>query len=258
MRRLVIEEPVTRPAIWSPRFALFAAAVAGIGVALVRTGQVELAAGFAVLAAALSIAFAALVLAITAFVTIWIDGRRGLVLAVWGFLLSVALLGWPGYLAAKAVYFPQLNDISTDIDDPPAFSRSREAQKERGDRALPDVSPVMRALQRDAYPRVTPLFLELEPEDVFDAVRRAADELGWKVLDSAKPGGRTGIGRLDAVHRTFLFGFADDITVRIKPRAAGTRVDVRSVSRIGRHDFGTNAERIVKFLEEVYAQATTR
>ena len=118
MRRLVIEEPVTRPAIWSPRFALFAAAVAGIGVA-----------------------FAALVLAITAFVLIWIDGRRGLVLAVWGFLLSVALLGWPGFLAAKAVYFPQLTDISTDIDDPPAFSRSREAQRERGDRVLPDSAP---------------------------------------------------------------------------------------------------------------------
>ena len=66
------------------------------------------------------------------------------------------------------------------------------------------------------------------------------------------------IGRLDAVHRTFLFGFADDITVRLKPRAQGTRIDVRSVSRIGRHDFGTNAGRIVRFLEEVYAQATTR
>jgi uncharacterized protein (DUF1499 family) len=258
MRRLVVEEPITRPAIWSRRFALFAAAVAAIGVALVRTGQVELSAGFAVLAAGLAIAFAALVLAITAFVLIWIDGRRGLVLAAWGFLLSLAVLGWPGFLGAKAVYFPQLNDISTDIDDPPAFSRSREALRERGDRALPDVPAATRAQQRDAYPRVTPLFLELEPEDAFDAVRRAADELGWKVLDSAKPGGRTGVGRLDAVHRTFLFGFADDITVRLKPRAQGTRIDVRSVSRIGRHDFGTNAERIVKFLEEIYAQATTR
>ena len=53
-------------------------------------------------------------------------------------------------------------------------------------------------------------------------------------------------------------GFADDITVRIKPRAQGTRIDVRSASRIGRHDFGANAARIVRFLDEVYAQATTR
>src|SRR5438309_608487 len=99
MRRLVLEEPVTRPAIWSRRFAWFAVAVALIGIGLVRTGRVELTAGFAVLAAGLLIAFAALVLAVVAFVLIWMDGRRGLILAVWGFVLSLAVLGWPGLLA---------------------------------------------------------------------------------------------------------------------------------------------------------------
>ena len=89
-------------------------------------------------------------------------------------------------------------------------------------------------------------------------MQRAARVMGWDIVDSARPGGRIGLGRLDAVDHTFLLRFPDDITVRLRPRTEGTRVDVRSASRYGSHDFGTNAARIQAFLEEVSAQAEAR
>jgi uncharacterized protein (DUF1499 family) len=75
--------------------------------------------------------------------------------------------------------------------------------------------------------------------------------LGWRIIEAVKPGGRMGLGRLEAVDRTFLLRLPDDVTVRIRPRADGTRIDVRSASRIGTHDLGANAARIRRFLDEV-------
>lgn len=251
MRRLIIEEPVTRSAIWSRRLGWFALAVAAIGIFLMRAGRVELTAGFAVLGAGLLFAFASLALAVIAFVLIWTEGRRGLGLAVWGFVLSTAILAWPAFLGAKAVYLPRLSDISTDVSDPPAFARSRAALAARDGHVPPDVPPATRELQRDAYPAVTTLFLDVPPEDAFEAVRKAAGERGWQVIETTAPGGRIGTGRLEAIDRSLLLRFPDDITVRLRPRADGTRVDVRSASRVGNHDLGVNAARIGRFLASV-------
>ena len=98
-----------------------------------------------------------------------------------------------------------------------------------------------------AYPQIAPLTLDLPPDQVYELVRRAAQNRGWDVIESARPGGRVGLGRLDAVDRTFLLRLADDVTVRIRPRADGARIDVRSASRLGQHDLGKNAERIQRF-----------
>jgi uncharacterized protein (DUF1499 family) len=70
-----------------------------------------------------------------------------------------------------------------------------------------------------------------------------------------RPGGRLGLGRIEAIDRTFLLRIPDDITVRIRPRADGARIDVRSASRIGNHDLGENARRIRRYLDEVSALA---
>jgi uncharacterized protein (DUF1499 family) len=71
------------------------------------------------------------------------------------------------------------------------------------------------------------------------------------VIEAVKPGGRIGLGRLEAIDRTFLLRLPDDVTVRLRPRADGTRIDVRSASRIGTHDLGQNARRIRAYLDEI-------
>ena len=77
----------------------------------------------------------------------------------------------------------------------------------------------------------------------FALVLSAVDALGWQLVEQNPPGGRIGDGRIEAIDRTLIMRFPDDITIRVRPLAGQTRVDVRSVSRYGRHDFGVNARR---------------
>ncbi len=89
--------------------------------------------------------------------------------------------------------------------------------------------------------------------------QRAAAALGWRVVDSAAPVGRTATGRIDAVARSLLYRFPDDITIRIRPGVGETRIDVRSASRfMGKHDFGANARHIRDFTREIETLASQR
>jgi uncharacterized protein (DUF1499 family) len=144
---------------------------------------------------------------------------------------------------------PRLNDVTTDLDLPPAFSRSRAALAARNGRVPSEPPPESRLKQRQAYPQVAPLTLDLPPEEAFEFARKAAEARGWQIIDAVKPGGRMGVGHIDAVDRSFLLRLPDDVTVRIRPIADGSRIDVRSASRIGSHDFGANAKRIRTYLD---------
>ena len=85
-------------------------------------------------------------------------------------------------------------------------------------------------------------------------VRRAIAARGWKLVEQTPPGGRICVGHFDAIDRWIIMGFPADVTIRMRPLAGQTRVDVRSVSRVGRHDYGSNAQRIEKFAAEIQAQ----
>lgn len=91
-----------------------------------------------------------------------------------------------------------------------------------------------------------PLDVARPVDEVFEAVRRAAEAMGWEIVavDAAR-------GRLEASDTTFWFRFKDDVVVRVTARDTGARVDVRSKSRVGRSDVGKNAERIREYLTEV-------
>jgi hypothetical protein len=251
MRRLILEEPVSRAALWAPRLAWFAVAVTGIAVALLRLERVELLPGVVTLLLGFAFAAAAAALALFGFLRIWSEGRRGIGSALLGLVLAAAVLGWPGYLAARAVFLPAITDVTTDVVDPPTFSRSRAAFQARAGQ-IPEEPPAeTRTRQRRAYPRIASLTLDRSPEETFDLALKAAERRGWRIIDRARPGGRTGAGRFDAVDRTTILRLPEDITVRVRPLADGTRLDVRSASRIGPHDIGSNAARIRRFLDTV-------
>ncbi|WP_243372161.1 DUF1499 domain-containing protein [Microvirga solisilvae] len=250
MRRLIIEEPYSRPAKWSPTLAWFALVVTVLSALLIRFGRIDYQSGFVAMGFGLAMALIAVGLSLVAFIRIWQEGRRGFASAIKGLVLAVLVLGYPAFMGLKAVTLPAINDVSTDTEDPPAFSRSRAALDARGGRVPPDVSPEARELQREAYVQIAPLTLDIAPEDAFPLVRKAAENLGWQIVEAAPPGGRSGVGRLEAVDRSFLLKMPDDITVRVRPRVDGTRIDIRSASRVGHHDLGANAARVRKFLEE--------
>jgi uncharacterized protein (DUF1499 family) len=251
MRRLIIEEPISRAAVWSRRVAWFSLVVTVIAVALMRFQIVELLPGFVSLATGLGLALGAVGLALLAFVRIWTEGRRGVGAAAGGLLVAFVVLAWPGWHAVKALALPAINDVTTDTENPPAFARSRVALERRDGRIPPDPPPETRRRQREAYTQIAPLTLDLPPEESFELARRAALNRGWQVIEAVPPGGRVGLGRIEAIDRTFLLRMPDDITVRIRPRADGARIDVRSASRLGTHDLGQNAQRIRAYLDEI-------
>jgi len=75
--------------------------------------------------------------------------------------------------------------------------------------------------------------------------------MGWRVVSSAPAE-----GRLEASDTTRWFGFTDDIVVRVTAAPNGSRIDVRSASRVGRSDLGVNARRIRAFQGQVLKSST--
>lgn len=237
----------SRLALWSKRLALFAGPVVAAGVVLGRTGIIMPIPAVAVLGAGLCVAALAVLLALTAYVDIWRSGAVGLVRANVGLLLGLAIIAWPAFVIARAYRLPAIHDISTDLREPPAFSRTRAAMDARGGYVPAEATPDVREQQRKAYPDAVPIVLELGPEETYQLVLQAAQQMRWRIIDRAPPSVRSGAARIDAIDRTSIMRFSDDITIRIRPLANQTRVDIRSASRIGSHDLGTNAARIRTF-----------
>jgi uncharacterized protein (DUF1499 family) len=251
MRRLIFEEPYSRAAIWSLRLAVFALAVAGMAAGLSRASAVEPAGALAVLGASLVLACLAVLLSATAAVVIWRTGRRGVGIAFVGFILALALLAYPAWLSFQAISLPAIDDVSTDLETPPSFLRSTKALEARGGRTPAEASVETREAQKRAYPKIQPILVDMELNDAYQLALQAAKARGWRIVDAIAPSVREGVGHIDAVDRSLFLGFPDDIAIRIKPLANQTRIDIRATSRVWRHDFGANAQRIQKFAAEI-------
>jgi len=258
MRRQLPPEPLSLAAMWSRRLGLFAATVAGLAILLVRTRALDPASALATLGAAVAVALAALLLFAAACATIWRSGARGFGVALVGLFFVVATLAYPAYLAYEAVRLPVLADVSTDPADPPDFSRSATALAARQGVNHPQPPPETRAVQRAAYPDAEPIVVDLELDDAVQTVLKAANVRGWRLVEQRPPGPKSGDAHLDFLDKTRLMGFDVDVTVRLHPLAGQTRIDVRSASRYGRHDFGSNANRISTFAEELQNQLDSR
>jgi uncharacterized protein (DUF1499 family) len=258
MRRLLTEEPYSESALWSRRLAIFSAAVGAISVALARSGLFDYLEVMSVFAGSLLLACASLLLASTGAVVIWRTGRRGVGTILGSCLVAALVLGYPSYLLWEAVRYPQINDVSTDLVAPPAFSRSSRALAARGDVVHGELPQASRDAQRRAYPDVQPIVMDVEAEDTWNLVLQAVAARGWRIVDQTFPGGRMGVGHIDAVARTRVMGLPDDIAIRVTPLAGQTRIDVRAASRYGRHDFGDNAQRIQRFSDELQTQLDNR
>jgi len=157
--------------------------------------------------------------------------------------LGVAFVPWNGMRQARAL--PPIHDISTDTARPPEFVAILPLRAEAPNPASYGGAEVAQA-QIAAYPDVRTLRTAARPSDAFDRALQAARAMGWQVV-AADPA----TGRIEATDTTFWFGFKDDVVVRVEADGNGSRVDVRSVSRVGASDVGTNARRIRAYLREL-------
>ena len=243
MRRMIIEEPYSKAALLSRRLAVFALFVAVLALVGVKSPQDLI----AVLGGAAAIACVAALAALLAFMIIWHNGRPGAGQAFAGLVLASLLLAYPAYLAQQNIRLPRLYDLSTDIADPPNFSLSRAAVAARGGITPPSMPLTARRPQLKAYPQIQPILLDLDAGESFDAVLKAIAANGWRIIEQRTPGGRMGLGHVDAIATSFILGFPSDITVRLRPLVDQTRIDIRSVSRFGPFDFGAGAGNIASF-----------
>lgn len=258
MRRQLPQEPWSQAALWSRHVALFAATVAALAVALARLRVIDPASALASLGAAVGLALVALLLFATASFIIWQTGRRGMGVATLAAFIALLTLAWPAYLAFEALSLPTLSDIVTDIDDPPYFSLSRVADAARNGYQPQALAPRMRAAQRAAYPDVEPIVVDMDADEALSLVLKTAKSLGWRLIDQRPAGGRTGDAHADFIDQSLIMGLDEDITVRLRPLAGQTRIDLRAATRHGRHDFGANAQRIQAFSEELQLQLDSR
>lgn len=165
-----------------------------------------------------------------------------------GTVLGLAVLGTVGYWFYQAQQYPPIHDISTDIDNPPAFRAivplRAEASNDTtyGDREKADT-------QREHYPDIQTLYLEEEYSIAFDRALEAARQMPWEqIVTSDKEQ-----GLIEAFDKLPWFGFIDDIVIRIDTAdtQGRSKIDVRSVSRVGRGDIGVNAHRIREYMDAV-------
>jgi len=244
------EDPYSRLAIWSRRLALFSLAAVLLSIIIVRSGLIEVEPGLVTFAGALVFAVLAILTALASFIVIWREGLRGLGYAVSAIAISALLLAYPAYLAAKAYRLPWIADITTDSIDPPRF----EAIARLRSRAA---NPVQYAglyaaeQQHDAYPDIEPLEVSVSAKVAYDTALALVNRNRWLVIDARDPQGGRRDGRIEAVARTPIMGFRDDVVIRIRGSGEEARIDMRSASRYGRHDIGTNAKRIASFFEQI-------
>lgn len=243
----VFEVPTSRLATWSARLAWFALVVAVFSIIIVRSGILEIGPSLATFAAALIFAGLAIVLAFGGFVVIWRQGLGGLGRAVTGLAVGLVLLAYPGYLGYRASKLPTINDITTDLGDPPRFDVLARLRP-RGSSSYPGAQTA--ALQQKAYPDLDPLEYRAPPQLSYKVALNIVTKRGWHIVDSAPPAARRD-GTIEAVARTLIMGFRDDVVVRIRAAGQGSRIDVRSASRYGLHDFGTNARRVAALLADI-------
>ena len=247
-RRRFADEPTSRLAIWARRCAFFAAMATVLSILITRTGILEPVPALSTFAGALVFAVIGIVLAFGAFVVIWKDGAGGMGYAFTAIFVGLGLIAYPSYLGYLAYTLPMINDITTDPIDPPRFDVLARLRP----RGTAEYAGLYTAeLQHKAYPDVEPLNISISPKDAYDAAMAAIQRRKWRVVVDRPPLLPRREGVIEAVARTPIMGFPDDVSVRIRPAEDGARIDVRSASRYGRHDFGTNAARIKALLGDI-------
>lgn len=152
-------------------------------------------------------------------------------------LAAIALIVGPGLSA------PAIHDITTDITDPPEFVAGKAAREE-GENSTDYEGEVIAKQQREAFPELKSIQTSLGQQAAFDRSLEVVNEMGWTLLEKDLVN-----GRIEAYEETALFGFIDDVVIRVRGAENGSVVDLRSNSRVGKGDLGANAARIQRFVE---------
>ena len=249
-----LNETTSRFAVWCSSVALFSAALILSSLFLHRLFSIPTPVALNLLKLSIFCGLLAMALGVLATIDIWRNGSRGVSRVFMGGLISLIVVAWPLLLLPTINSIPEINDVSTDTAAPPPFE-TLAARRPPGAN-MPDYPGApFASQQQQAFPDLKPLFINRSVAEAYDVSVDAMKRLGMNIVSSNAPGEEIPAeGHIEAYDRTLVWGFYDDVAVRVSGNQVTAKIDVRSASRYGRHDLGRNAERTRRLLREIVAR----
>jgi uncharacterized protein (DUF1499 family) len=248
-------EPVSSLATWARNLAVFAVVAVLVSIIVVRFGFLEMKPALATFFGGLAIAGLSILLGLAGFAAIWQTGSRGMARILLAFLIAGAILAYPAYLGLQYRRLPAIHDITTDPIDPPRFDALARLRTGDGTNTAVYAGLYSAEQQRRFYPDIEPIELEISAERAYAIALQLVNKRKWLVIDERAPQPPRRIGRIEAVARTPIMGFREDVSIRVVPDGDDSRVDIRSASRYFESDLGSNAARVTKFIDDLNTAA---
>lgn len=253
MTRIADDKP-SLLAVWSGRVAVFSLALLISALFLHRLFSIPTPVALNLLKLSIFGGIVSLALGALAVIDIWRNGTRGIARVVLGGLVAASIVGWPLTALPKVRALPEINDVTTDTAEPPQF-QSLAASRPPGANRADYPGEAFATAQLQAYPDLKPLLINRSVAEAYEVSVDALRRLGMKSVSEIPPGEEApATGRIEAVDRTMIWGFYDDVVVRVVGNRLTAQIDVRSASRYGRHDLGRNATRVREILGEIVSR----
>ncbi len=173
------------------------------------------------------------------------------------FVIDAVILAYPAYLALQYRKLPPIHDITTDPIDPPRFDALARLRSGDGANTAVYAGLYSAEQQHQAYPDIEPVQLEIPVDRAYAITLQLVNKRKWLVIDERAPQQPRRVGRIEAVARTPIMGFREDVSIRVSPDGDDLRVDIRSSSRYFESDLGSNAARITKLIDDLNTAAET-
>ncbi len=244
-------EPVSSLATWARNLAIFSVVAVVVSILIVRFGFLEMKPALATFFGALACAGLSILVGMAAFAAIWQNGSRGMSRILLALLIDTICSPTRPILPCNTASCRQIHDITTDPIDPPRFEAL--ARCAAATAPTPRSMPVSIPPSSSAWP--IPISRPCSSKS-----RRSAPMMStlalvtrrkWLVIDERPPQPPRRIGRIEAVARTPIMGFREDVSIRVTPDGEDSRVDIRSSSRYFESDLGSNAARVTKLIEDI-------
>lgn len=248
-------EPVSSLAIWARNLAVFAVVAVVVSIIIVRFDFLEPKPALATFLGGLAIAGVSILFGLAGFAAIWQNGSRGMARILLAFLIDGAILAYPAYLGLQYRKLPPIYDITTDPIDPPRFDALARLRTGDGTNTAVYAGLYSAEQQRRFYPEVEPVELEISVDRAYAIALQLVHKRKWIVIDERAPQPPRRIGRIEAVARTPIMGFREDVSIRVVADGDDSRIDIRSASRNFDSDLGSNAARVKQFIDDLNAAA---
>ena len=248
-------EPVSSLASWARNLAVFAVVAVVVSIVVVRFDFLEPKPALATFFGGLAIVGLSILFGLAGFAAIWQNGSRGMARILLAFLIDGAILAYPAYLALQYRKLPAIHDITTDPIDPPRFEALARLRTGEGTNTAVYAGLYSAEQQRHFYPDIEPVELEISVDRAYAIALQLVNKRKWIVIDERAPQPPRRIGRIEAVARTPIMGFREDISIRFVADGDDSRVDIRSASRNFDSDLGSNAARVKKFIDDLNTAA---